>query len=154
MNVSRIVDSVEKKLGSWARGQFTLMFVVGFMTYLGLRLLEIPFALPLSILAGLFEIVPYLGPIIAAIPSILIGLGISTISGLAVAALVFLVQQFENYIFVPKIMQKSTGVNPVITLLSLAIGFKLAGFVGLLISVPIFVTLQIVLKEYLTSRNK
>ncbi len=139
---------VEKKLGSWARGQLTLMFVVGLSNYIGLTLLGIPFALPLSILAGLLEIVPYIGPIIAAVPGVLIGFGLSPILGLAVAALAFLVQQLENYIFVPKIMQTSTGVHPIITLLSLAIGFKLLGFIGILIAVPVFITLQVLVKSY------
>lgn len=139
---------IEKKLGSWARGQLTLMFVVGLANYIGLTLLGIPFALPLAILAGLLEVVPYVGPIIAAIPAVLIGFGISPILGLAVTALAFLVQQLENYIFVPKIMQTSTGVHPIITLLSLAIGFKLMGFIGILIAVPVFITLQVLVKAY------
>ena len=139
---------VEKKLGSWARGQLTLMFVVGLSNYIGLTLLGIPFALPLSILAGLLEIVPYIGPIIAAVPGVLIGFGLSPILGLAVAALAFLVQQLENYIFVPKIMQTSTGVHPIITLLSLAIGFKLLCCTGILTAVPVFITLQVLVKSY------
>ncbi len=146
-----IIDKIENKLGNWARGQFTLMLVVGSANYVGLTLLGIPFALPLSILAGVLEIVPYLGPIIAAIPAVLIGFGISPITGFAVAALAFLIQQLENYLFVPKIMQKSAGVDPVITLLSLAIGFKIAGVVGLLVSIPLFLTFEVLVKEYLRS---
>jgi len=139
---------IEKKLGSWARGQITLMFVVGLSSYIGLTLLGIPFALPLSMLAGLLEVVPYIGPVIAAVPAILIGFGISPILGFAAFALSFLIQQLENYIFVPKIMQTSTGVHPVITLLALAIGFKLLGFIGVLIAVPVFITLQVLIKAY------
>jgi predicted PurR-regulated permease PerM len=139
---------IERKLGNWARGQLALMFVVGLANYVGLTLLGIPFALPLAILAGLLEVVPYVGPIIAAVPAVLIGFGISPVLGFAVAALAFLVQQLENYIFVPKIMQTSTGVHPIITLLSLAIGFKLLGFIGILIAVPVFITLQVLVKSY------
>lgn len=139
---------IESKLGGWARGQLTLMFVVGLANYIGLTLLGIPFSLPLSILAGLLEVVPYIGPIIAAIPAVLIGFGISPILGFAAAALAFLVQQLENYLFVPKIMQKSTGVHPILTLLSLAIGFKILGFIGILIAVPVFITLQVLLQSY------
>ena len=148
--IEGMLAHIETKLGSWARGQLTLMFVVGIANYIGLTLLGIPFALPLSILAGLLEVVPYIGPIIAAVPAVLIGFGISPVLGFAVTALAFLVQQLENYIFVPKIMQKSTGVHPIITLLSLAIGFRLLGFIGILIAVPVFITIQVLVKSYIS----
>ena len=145
--LGKLIDRLEVRLGGWARAQIALMTIVGFITYLGLVLLGIPFALPLAILAGLLEIVPILGPFLAAIPLVIIGLSISPVMGLAVAALAFLVQQLENYVFIPKIMQKSAGVSPIVTLLALAIGAKLAGVFGILFSVPIVITLQVLLKE-------
>ena len=151
--IARLVDLLENRLGGWARGQLTLMFVVGLANYIGLRLLGIPFALPLAILAGLLEIVPYIGPILAAVPAVLIGLGISPIIGVAAASLAFLIQQLENYLFVPKIMQKSAGVNPIVTLFSLAVGLEVAGIVGLLISVPVYITVKVLAGEYLL-KNK
>ncbi len=147
------IDILEKRLGSWARGQGALMLVVGMANYIGLRLLGLPFALPLSILAGLMEIVPYIGPVLAAIPAVIIGFGISPVLGIATIALTFLIQQLENYVFVPKIIQKSTGVDPIVTLLSLAIGFRLAGMIGLLISVPVFITVRLLTHEYLLSKS-
>jgi len=146
------IDLLEKRLGGWARGQFSLMLLVGASTYLGLGVLGIPFALPLSILAGLLEIVPYIGPILAAVPPVLIGLGISPVIGIATAALAFLIQQLEGYVFIPKVMQKSVGVSPLTTLLSLAIGFRVAGAIGILISVPVVITSQVLLKDYFSSK--
>ncbi|MBU0846204.1 AI-2E family transporter, partial [Patescibacteria group bacterium] len=150
--IVNIIDTLEIKLGGWARGQLTLMFLVGFITYIGLRLLGIPYALPLAILAGLLEIVPYVGPIIAAIPAVIIGFSISTLIGIAATALAFLIQQLENYLIVPKIMAKSVGVSPIVILLALTIGFKIAGAMGGLISVPVFITLQVFAKEYIDSK--
>jgi len=147
------IDILEKHLGSWARGQGALMLIIGTANYIGLILLGLPFALPLSILAGLMEIVPYIGPVLAAIPAVIIGFGISPVLGIATIALTFLIQQLENYVFVPKIIQKSTGVDPIITLLSLAIGFRLAGMIGLLISIPIFITVRLFAHEYLLSKS-
>lgn len=151
--IGKILNLLETKLGGWARGQIALMVLVGIATYLGLILLGIPFSLPLAILAGLLEVVPYMGPILSGIPAVIIGLGISPLMGLATAALYFLIQQVENYVIVPKVMEKSVGVSPIVTLLSLAIGARLAGFVGILIAVPVFITAQTFIDLYLTSRK-
>lgn len=148
-----LIDRLELKLGGWARGELALMFLVGLANFVGLTLLSIPFALPLALLAGLLELVPIIGPVIAAVPAIIIGFGISSITGVATAALAFLIQQVENYVFVPKIMQKSAGLNPIATLLSLAVGIRLAGILGALLSVPVVITLQILAKEYLLDRS-
>ncbi|OGM10567.1 hypothetical protein A2W13_01885 [Candidatus Woesebacteria bacterium RBG_16_36_11] len=150
--IGSLLDSIEVRLGGWARGEMILMLVVGIMSFIGFTILGIPFALPLAILAGLLEIVPTIGPIIAAIPAVIIGLSISPFVAIAITALVFLIQQLENYILVPKIMEKSVGVNPIATLLCLAVGLRLAGVVGVLISVPVFILLQVVVKEYLSSK--
>jgi predicted PurR-regulated permease PerM len=106
----------------------------------------------IAILAGLFEIVPFLGPIIAAIPPIVIGFGISPFMGVAAIALAFLIQQLENYVLVPKIMGKSAGVSPIVVLLALAIGFKLSGLAGMLVSIPLLIVFQETLKVYLANK--
>lgn len=147
-----IMKNLEMKLGGWARGQLILMFIVGSLTYIGLLILGIPYALPLAILAGLLELIPMMGPIVAAVPSVLIGFSLSPVTGVAVAALAFLIQQLENYVFVPNIMKKSVGISPVITLLALIVGFKLAGVAGAILSVPVVITLQTVLSVHLSEK--
>jgi predicted PurR-regulated permease PerM len=129
------------------------MFFVGLATYIGLLIIGIPFALPLAILAGLFEIVPFLGPIVASVPAIIIGLGISPLTGLGVAAMAFLINQLENYLLVPKIMEKSVGISPLIILIALTIGARLAGIIGIIISVPFVITLQVLVSEYLKKES-
>lgn len=146
--LSNIIETLEFRLGGWARGQIALMLIVGLLTYIGLALLGVPYAFPLAMLAGLLEIVPYLGPIIAAIPSLIIGFGISPTMGLGTVIVAFLVQQVENYVLVPKIMEKSVGVSPIITLIALAIGARLAGVVGMIISVPTVIAFQVFSKHY------
>ncbi|MFC1625986.1 AI-2E family transporter [Patescibacteria group bacterium] len=150
--VSKVIDKLEFRLGSWARGELLLMLTVGLATFIGLELLGIPFALPLAVLAGILELIPTLGPIIASIPIIIIGLGISPVIGLASVALVFLINQLENYFLVPKIMEKSVGVSPLATLIFLAVGAKLAGITGILLSVPVFITIEVLIKEYLNKK--
>jgi len=142
------------KLGGWARGQLALMFIIGLGSYIGLQILGIPYALPLAIITGIMEIIPFIGPTLSAVPAVIIGLGISPLMGLAVVAVYVLIQQLENSVFVPKVMQKSANVNPIITLLSLAIGFRLAGIVGLLVSVPVFITVRVFVNEFVFNRQQ
>ncbi len=149
--IGQIIDKLEVRLGGWARGELILMALIGIINFIGLTVLGIPFALPLAILAGLLEIVPILGPFIAATPAVIIALSISPIMALAVAALAFLAQQLENYVFVPKIMEKSVGVNPIIVLLALSIGFRMAGIVGAALSVPVVLMIHVLFQEYLIS---
>ncbi len=141
---------LESRLGGWARGQIALMLIVGLCVYVGLLLIGIPYALPLAILAAFLELVPMLGPIIAAVPAVLVGFNVSPWSGVAVAALSFLVQQVENYVFVPNIMKKSVGLSPVVTLISIIIGFKLAGVPGAILSIPVVISIQSILHSRLT----
>lgn len=147
------VDKVEKKLGGWVRGEVALMTIVGLLTYIGLRLLGMEFALPLALLAGILEIIPNIGPLVAAVPAVLVGLGTSLWMGAAVAALYFLVQQIENSVIVPKVMQKAAGVNPLATILGLTIGFKIAGIVGAVLAIPLVLVIQVVASEIFTSNR-
>lgn len=151
-SVVDLINLIETKLGGWARGQLLLMFAIGLVTYIGLLILGIPYALPLALLAGILEIIPFIGPIIAAVPVVILGFSASNFLGFAALSLTVLIQQLENYIFVPKIMEKSTGVSPVIVLIALAIGYRLAGITGTLISVPVVIIIQSILQERLKER--
>ena len=148
-----IINKIENRIGKWAKAEMLLMFVIGLSTYVGLVLLRVPYALPLAILAGIFEIVPMVGPFIAAIPAVVIGFSTSSVTGIATASLAFLIQQVENYIFVPKIMQRSAGVNPVVTLLALSVGFRLQGVTGAIIAIPIVLALQVIVEEYISKKK-
>jgi predicted PurR-regulated permease PerM len=149
----KLVDKVEERLGGWIRAQITLMVFISLISYLGLRLLGIDFALPLALLAGILEIVPNVGPILASIPAILAGLTTSPLLALAVAALYFLIQQIENVVVVPKVMEKVAGVNPLVTILALTIGFKLAGIAGAVLSVPVVLVAQVIAAEFFTNKK-
>lgn len=148
-----IVRLVEKSLGSWLLGELTLMGCVGLLSYLGLSLLRIDFVLPLAILAGLLEIVPMIGPIVAAVPAVLVALTVSPFLALATVALYFVVQQVENNIFVPIIMKRAVDLPPVITILSLMVGGRLAGITGAVLAIPTVVMLRVVLTELLSKKN-
>ena len=145
--VKRIIDKIEEQLGAWVRGQTILCTVVGVMTYIGLRFLGIEFALPLSMLAGILEVVPNMGPVLSAIPAVLIGLVASPISALAIAALYFLVQQIENYLIVPNVMKRVVSLSPLIVILSLMVGFEVGGIFGAILAVPTVLILRVIILE-------
>lgn len=127
----------QRKIGRWLQGQIILMLIVGVLTYLGLTILGIRNALLLGIIAAFFEIIPLFGPILSAIPAIAIGLldGGLTL-GLMVAGLFVIIQQFENNLIHPLVVTKVVGVSPIIVIVALVVGGTLAGFLGVLLAVP------------------
>ncbi|MEK7622666.1 MAG: AI-2E family transporter [Patescibacteria group bacterium] len=141
------VNKLEQKLGSWVRGELILMLIVGLMSYIGLMFLGIEFAIPLAFLAGLLEIVPNIGPTVAAIPAILVALGHSPVLALAVTALYFLIQQLENNFIVPKVMSRAVGLSPLVVIISLLIGLKIAGLAGAILAVPAVLLLEMVVND-------
>ena len=126
------------------------MFAVGFLTFVGLRILGVKYALTLAVIAGILEIVPVIGPIISSIPAIIIGFTQSPFLGLLVLILYAVIQQSENHIIVPKVMQKTTGLSPVVIVISFLIGAKLLGLLGILLAVPIAVILSVFVDEFIS----
>lgn len=151
--VATFLRLIERRLGSWVRGELLLMTLVGVMTYIGLVLLRMEFALPLAILAGILEIVPMIGPLLSAIPAVLVALSISPVFALTIALLYIVVQQIENNIFVPLVMKQSTGLSPVVIIIALMVGGRLGGMAGAILAVPIVLVLQVVLSALLTTKN-
>jgi len=149
------LNSLEMQLGGWIRGQVILMLIIGVISYTGLTLLRIPYALPLAILAGLLEILPNLGPTVAAVPAIVIAfMALGPWMALATTFFYILVQQLENNLIVPKIMQKNADVNPLIAIVVILIGLKLGGVVGALLAVPIYITFRCSYRLYLDLKTK
>ena len=135
--VFHLWSRVEFKMGRWFRGQLLLGLIVGTLVFIGLSVLQIKYSLVLAIIAALLELVPYIGPIIAAVPAVIIGLSQSLITGLWVILMYWIIQQSENHILVPKIMQRAVSLNPVIIIVSMLVGVKLGGIIGIIIAVPI-----------------
>lgn len=127
----------QRKIGFWLQGQLLLGVIVGTLVFLGLTLFRVPYALVLAVLAAAFELIPFFGPILAAVPAVILGFGESTTLGLVVIALYVIIQQFENHLIYPLVVKKIIGVPPLVVILALIIGVKLAGFLGLILAVPL-----------------
>lgn len=145
--IKKLIIHIQEKLGAWLRGQLLLCLIIGVFSYIGLILLNIPYALPLAIFSGIMEVVPVIGPIISALPAILVALTISPLLSLGVAAMFFVIQQLENNLIVPQVMKRAVGLNPLVVILAIATGSRLLGFAGALLAVPIAVVIQIVVTE-------
>jgi len=142
------INQLEKKLGGWVRGQLLLMLFVGILSYVGLLFLGIDYAMPLAFLAGILEIVPNIGPTLSAVPAILVALGSSPILALAVGALYFAIQQIENNFLVPKVMSKAVGLSPLVVIIALLVGLKLAGIAGAILAIPTVLLLEIIASDF------
>ncbi|MBU6370677.1 MAG: AI-2E family transporter [Patescibacteria group bacterium] len=128
----------QKKIGQWMQGQLLLGVLVGVLLYLGLMILGVKNALLLALISGALEIIPVFGPIIASIPSIIMGFtGGGVTLALLVIGLYVIVQQFESHLIYPLVVRKIIGVSPILVILSLIIGAKLAGFLGIVLAVPL-----------------
>lgn len=139
------------KIGLWIQGQFVLAIIVGMLVYLGLMILGVRNALLFAFLAALLETIPLFGPIIAAIPAVAAAYADgNTSTALIVVGLYLIIQQFENHLIYPLVVKKIVGVPPILVIVSLLIGFKLAGFLGILLSVP----LSAMLVEFLDDVQK
>src|SRR3989339_1595312 len=143
--ISLIADRAQKRMSSWFWGEIILMIVVGTMTYIGLNIIGMKYALALAVLAGLLEVVPNLGPITSSIPAILIGFSYSPVLGLYCAILYLVIQQLENNLIVPIVMKKATGLHPIVTLIVMVIGGKLAGIMGVILAIPTAIFLETII---------
>lgn len=145
--IAKIINSSEITLSRWLKGELILMISIGVLTYIGLRLLNVSIPLPLAVLAGILEIIPNIGPTISAIPAIIVALTINPLLALSTVALYVLIQLFENNVLVPRVMQTATGVNPLVSILALLIGFRLGGPVGAILGIPMALVTKVILKE-------
>jgi len=151
--IDKFLKDLDVQLGGWVRGEAILMLIIAGLTYLGLTLLSIPYALPLALLAGLMEIIPNLGPTISAIPSIFIAY---LTFGPVMAGVVFLmgiiIQQLENSVIVPRVMQTNAHISPLVTIVGILVGFQLAGVAGALLSIPTYITLRTLYATFFRDR--
>lgn len=134
----------QTKIGLWFQGQILLGVLVGVLTFLGLTVMGVSSALFLAVLIMIFELIPVFGPILAAVPAVAIAFtdGIRVADpGLTAALIVgvfyFIIQQFESHLIYPLVVRKVIGIPPVLVILALVIGAKMAGFLGILLSVPV-----------------
>lgn len=141
------------KIGLWMQGQLLLGFIMGILVYLGLTILGVQHALVLALIVSLFELIPVFGPVFAAIPAIAIAfVGGGAGLGFATIALYIIAQQFENHLIYPLVVTRVVGVPPLLVILALIVGGELAGFLGIILSVPAAAVIQELVKDMESGR--
>jgi len=143
----QLINKVQKKIGAWLKGQLILSLILGIMSYVGLLILGVNYALILALVAAIGEFIPYLGPVIAAVPAVFLAFSQSPLKALLVLILYIIIQQIENNILVPKVMQRAVGLNPIISIIALLVGAKVAGIVGVILAIPVATAISVIVRE-------
>lgn len=146
--ILEVLHKIGDKMGGWLRGQFILMLVIGILDGIALLVLGVPYALTLAVWGGLTEVIPYVGPWLGLIPAAIIAFTISPIKGLFVLIAYIVIQQLEAQFLAPKIMGKAVGLSPVIIILSLLIGAKLMGILGVIVAIPAAAAIGVIIQEW------
>ncbi|MBA3867544.1 MAG: AI-2E family transporter [Anaerolineae bacterium] len=138
-----ILSEIEMRVGGYVRGQGIMALTIMVADFVIFLLIGLPAALPVAVLAGLFEVIPVLGPTLGAIPAILVAFSSDSSKVVLVIVAGALVQLFENNVLAPRVMHKAVGINPIVTLLAIVAFGALFGFAGLLLAIPIAAIIQI-----------
>lgn len=149
-NFTRKIEEFDSILSSFIRGQLTICFIVAILYSIGLLIIGVPFALLLGFIGGIGDIIPYLGTYTALALSILVSLTYSpSLKTVIFILLLFaIVKGIDNLILSPKILGKSSGIHPVIVIISIFIGGKLLGVMGMLLAIPVTALIKIVIKDF------
>jgi predicted PurR-regulated permease PerM len=145
--VAAMGSEMDRTLGAYFRGMLLICFLVGAMTYAGLLILGLDFALILGIIAGITNIIPYFGPLIGAVPAVLIALLNSPAMALKVIIVFVIVQQVESQFIAPQVLGRSLGLHPLLVIFVLILGGKLFGLAGLIFAVPFTAIMRIFLRH-------
>jgi predicted PurR-regulated permease PerM len=147
LRVATVSSDITVKVSAWLGGQLLLGAIIGTTATLGLWLLGMPYFFVLGFIAGVGELIPMVGPILSAIPALMVALTVSPGMALGVGVFFLVQQQFENHLLVPKLMERQVGVSAVTVIIALLMGGSLLGIVGALLAVPTAAVLQVIFDE-------
>lgn len=139
---------IELKLHQWIKAHLILNTVVALLVWIGMSALGIQFAELLAFIAFLVEIIPTAGPIIAAIPAIILGVSHSLIKGVVVALVYLVIQQIESHLLSPLLLGKTVRLHPIVIIISLLLGYEIYSIIGAFIAVPVALCVSAVTDSY------
>jgi predicted PurR-regulated permease PerM len=145
--VVRLVRSIDEALGNYIRGQFLVCLIVGLLAYFGYLLIGLPYPFLLAGFVAVFNIIPYLGPFIGAIPAMLIALTVSFDLVWKVVVINFIVQILEGNVISPQIVGRTMQLHPLAIMFALLVGEEIGGVFGLILAVPIFAAAKVIFEH-------
>jgi len=152
--VEEVAHKISFKVSAWLNGQLILAGTIGLTAAIGLYFLGVPYFYVLALLAAFGEMIPVVGPVLTAVPAILVALTVSPRTAIFTAIFMFAQQQFENHLLVPRVMERQVGVSAVTVIVALLIGAQLLGILGALLAVPTAAIIQVVIQELLDDRDR
>ncbi len=150
----KIIYEMGTVISDFLTGQFLLCIIIGTISFIGFYQMNIGYPFVLATLAAMAEAIPIIGPILSAVPAIILGLAVSTKLGLKVAIFCFFLQQLENHVILPRVMGKSVNLHPVIIIISLLIGGQFLGVLGMLLALPVTALLNIFMQHFWIEEEK
>ncbi len=143
-----VSGKADQAIGGYLRGQILIGACLGLLIWLGLAILGVPLALSIGFVAGIFNLVPYLGPIIGAVPGVLLALTISPLTAVLAIGVFVLANQLESNVLSPIILGKVVNIHPLTVLLAIMAGLSLFGLIGALLAVPLASFLKVLYEDY------
>lgn len=153
-SVLATIRKIRDRLGDWIKGQLIVSLVVGVLIFTGLAILNFRYAIVLALIAAILEFIPYAGPVFASVPAIILALSQGGTGRVLLVALVYLiVHEIEANLLLPKVMQKAVGLNPIISIVAILAGAKLAGVLGVLLAIPVATALSVLIQDVLAKKE-
>ena len=144
---AQALEASARALRLWLLGRMVSMAAVGLLTWLGLSIIGLPSALTLGLLAALLEFVPFIGPVLAAVPAVLLAFAVSPETALWVVLLFVIIQQIEGNVLEPLVQQRAVDLPPALLLFALVAGGIIFGAVGVVLAAPFTVVLYVMVKR-------
>jgi predicted PurR-regulated permease PerM len=150
----RTLMRIAKRMSAWLSAQLLLCAIIGVATFVGLVLLRVPYALPLAIIAAVGELIPAIGPTVGAIPALIIALLNSPWQFWSVLVFAIVLQKFENYVIVPRVMARKVAISPLAVFIAFLIGASLLGVMGAIMAIPVAAIVQVAFDEAFVKRRE
>jgi predicted PurR-regulated permease PerM len=147
-----LLHKADLAVGGYLRGQLLITMILGVMIWIGLTLIGIPLATAISFLAAVFNLVPYLGPILGVVPAVMLGLTVSPLAALLAILVFTLANQLEAHLLSPLILSRSTNLHPITVMLAIMAGVGLMGLLGALVAVPLVALVKVIVDDYVLTR--
>ena len=144
---ARILDESVERIGGYVSGNIFISIIAGTLAFVVLKILGVPFAAALSLWVAIADLIPSVGATIGAVLCVVVALFSSLGDGIAVAVYFVVYQRIENYVILPRVMNKAIDLSAPTSIVTLLIGAALAGLAGALVALPIAATLKVMVRE-------